>query len=455
MTNRQRHRIQILGMSPCASAFAVALAIAFALTLAAAPAQAQTYKVIYNFTGGADGAGPAAGLTIDKAGNLYGTTSSGGGSGLDYGTVFKLAPRGSGWVLTPLYSFAGGSDGEFPVARVAFGPNGSLYGTTPYGGESGCQFNLGCGVVFNLRPPAAACKTALCPWSKTNLYEFTGGSDGGNPGYGDLVFDQAGNLYGTTSLGGLGIGVVYELVPSGGGWTQNVLYSLGSGSGYGPEAGVLLDKAGNLYSTCLSGCGGSYGAVFELSPSGSGWTETALRVLQPLSDGAYPVGGLISDSAGNLYGTTSWAGPYYGGTVFELSPSNGSWTFTALYDFVCNNCVQNSTVRTNFSSGWNPQGIKSDRFAPSPGPQANLVMDAAGNLYGTTYQDGANRDGNVFKLTPSNGGWIYTSLHDFTCGSGNDGCSSGGTPVLDANGNLYGTAGGGAYGDGVIWEITP
>jgi uncharacterized repeat protein (TIGR03803 family) len=173
-----------------------------------------------------------------------------------------------------------------------------------------------------------------------------------------------------------------------------------------------------------------------------------------LSDGAYPVGGLISDSSGNLYGTTSWSGPNGGGTVFELSPSNGTWAFTTLYGFVCNNCFEHDAVVADSPAiGRSAKGIGIDRFAPSFGPQANLVMDAAGNLYGNTLEIGGG--GNVFKLTPSNGGWIYTDLHDFTCGSGNDGCASGGTPVLDANGNLYGTAGGGAYGDGVIWEITP
>ena len=165
------------------------------------PAQAQTFKVIYNFTGGQDGGAPGAGLTMDRAGNLYGTATGGGSSG--NGTVFKLSHKGSGkgsgWVLAPLYSFQGGNDGATPIARVIFGPDGSLYGTTTYGGIQGCRFGYDtCGTVFKLQPPPVACKTALCPWTETVLYRFTGGSDGGHPQNGDLLFDQSGTLYGTT-----------------------------------------------------------------------------------------------------------------------------------------------------------------------------------------------------------------------------------------------------------------
>jgi uncharacterized repeat protein (TIGR03803 family) len=169
----------VFASSPRKTLFAVALICALTV-IATKLAQAQTFKVIYTFTGGQDGGGPNAGLTMDRAGNLYGTASGGGAHG--YGTVFKLAPKGSGWIFTPLYSFQGGTDGANPIARVIFGPDGSLYGTTTDGGNSSCQRGPGCGTVFKLQPSPTACKTALCPWKETVVYRFTGGSDGANPG---------------------------------------------------------------------------------------------------------------------------------------------------------------------------------------------------------------------------------------------------------------------------------
>ncbi len=180
--------------------------VLFALLVLMSPsAQAQTYKVLYNFTGQQDGGAPYAGLTMDRAGNFYGTTQ-GGGKG--NGTVFKLASKGPGWIFTPLYSFQGSPDGAQPLARVIFGPDGSLYGTTSGGGA-------GYGTVFKLQPSPIACKTALCPWSETVLYRFTGGNDGGNPQNGDLLIDQSGTIYGTTLNGGAyGHGAVFSLTPS-------------------------------------------------------------------------------------------------------------------------------------------------------------------------------------------------------------------------------------------------
>ena len=219
----------------------LALAIVFVMTVVAThAAQAQTFTVLHNFTGGADEGTPIAGLTIDQAGNFYGTTF-----GLNWGTVFKLAHKNSSWVLTPLYSFSGGDDGASPFAGVTIGLNGILYGTTFEGGT------YGYGTVFDLKPSAAACRTALCPWTETVLCGFTGGSDGANPVFGDLVFDQAGNLYGTAEKGGAyGYGVVYELMPSNGGWTERVLYAFaGANDGAIPESALIFDKAGNLYGT--------------------------------------------------------------------------------------------------------------------------------------------------------------------------------------------------------------
>jgi len=410
-----------------------------ALTVARTqPTQAQTYKVIYNFTAGTGGCCPYAGVTMDRAGRLYGAADAGGGD--NAGTVFRLTQKGSGWVFSPLYSFQGGpNDGIGPNARVIFGPNGGLFGTTVVGGL-GCN-GEGCGTVFMLTPYPTACKTALCAWEETVLHRFTAGSDGAFPYFGDVVLDQAGSLYGTTAYGGggsgcggnNGCGTVYKLTPSNGGWTESVLYSFQGGSdGAFPYAGVIFDQAGNLYGTTAygggSGCAGNgCGTVFQLTSSGSGWVENTLYSFQGGNDGASPFGGLIFDQSGNLYGSTAYTSSFGvgGGTVFELSPSGSNWIHTVLY---------------SFSGG--------------AGPYDTLTIDA-GNLYGTTNRDGAYGYGSVFKLTHSGGGWTYTSLHDFTAGS--DGGYVYGGVILDSSGNLYGTTQyGGSGGDtGVVWEITP
>jgi len=410
-----------------AAVAALAMATVFALTVVLTQsAQAQTYKVLHNFTGGVDGWSPSAGVTLDAAGNLYGTTQYGGADG--EGNVFELKPGNGNWVLNNLVSF-NNYNGYEPYSGVVFGPDGALYGTTYEGGSRED------GVVYSLRPPATACKTSLCPWTATSLYTFTGGSgDGEYPGYGNLTFDQAGNLYGTTMYGGpLGQGTVFKLAPSNGGWTESVLHTFPSQQydGSVPYSGVIFDEAGNLYGTTYgggSGCGGyGCGTVYQLTPSGSGWKENILYTFQNGTDGANPWGGLIFDPSGNLYGTAAWGGSGNGGTVFELSPASGGWTFTLLYSF----------------SG---DGV-------FPGPEASLAMDYTGSLYGTTLRGGADDAGTVFKLAPSNGSWIYTSLHDFT---GNDGIALRSSVTWDASGNLYGTAGGGGtYGYGVVWEITP
>ena len=382
-------------------------------------AQSQTYQVIHRFQAG-DGAGPSAGLTVDAAGRLYGVTGAGGV--FNFGTVFKLVRSGSGWTLNTLYSFRGDNDGVNPVARVTFGPDGALYGTTLRGGGNGCN-GTGCGTVFKLKPPPSACKTAICPWNETILHAFA--LNDGNSPLGDLIFDVSGNIYGVTSQGGAPNygGVVYELTPSGGGWTESILYSFG-GSLLNPTAGVIFDKSGNLYGT-LGGYG--YGNVFQLTPSAGGWVENTLYGFQGGNDGGYPYG-LISDAAGNLYGVT-YLSSTGGGTVFELTPTNGAWTFSVLYSFAVG----------------------------SGGPVAPLTMDKAGNLYGTTYGDGAYGKGSIFKLTTGAGGWTYASLHDFT-GTNGDGAHPASNVSFDANGNLYGTASRGGNGQcdcGLVWEITP
>ena len=387
-------------------------------------AQAQTYTVLHNFTGGDNGGGPLAGVTLDAGGNLYGTTQAGGyteGGECSHGgcgTVYRLKHAGSGWTLSSLYSFHD-NDGNLPYARVVFGPDGTLFGTT---NEGGYQEN---GVVFNLRPPSTVCKSVLCPWTETVLHEFTGNSDGCLPYFGDLTFDAAGHLYGTTADCGEALGTVFELArqPSGG-WLESILYDVDrDGAGEYPFNSVIFDTQGNLYTTTEFSID-EYGTVIQMVNSPSGWTGTDLHVFSGGSDGGALYGGLVFDPAGNLYGNTFIGGEYNGGTVFELSPSNGGWVFNVIYNFT---------------------GL---------GPWASMVVDAAGNLYGTTTGSGAFGDGNVFKLSPSDDGWTYSSLHDFTGGS------DGGFPVsvvsFDANGNLYGTASqGGSNGKGVVWEITP
>jgi len=400
-------------------------------------AQAQTYTVLHNFTGGADGANPRAGVTLDQGGNLYGTTSAGGYTGgrctvgrlNGCGTVFKLGHTNSGWVLNPLYTFMGQyGDGASPFARVIFGPDGTLYGTTAFGGpaDSDC-FSVGCGTVFNLKPPATACKTALCPWRETVLYFFQLNLNlGGNPWLGDLLFDHSGNVYGTTWDSAQGDGEIFELLASSGGWTYNTLYQfpVGYRQGGDPNAGVISDGTGNLYGTAMVGPHYA-GIIYRLSPSGSGWSSQILYAFQGGSDGANPAGGLVFDQSGNLYGTTLSNGAGGGGTVYELSPSDSGWVLTTLHS-----------------------------FSGTDGSYAVLAMDASGNLYGTTFGDGAYGYGNVFKLTNSNGNWSYTSLYDFT--GGTDGGQPYGQVALDANGNLYGTASaGGTNGHGVVWEIMP
>lgn len=418
----------------------LALAIVFVVALIlifTQPAQAQTYKVLYNFTGGADGAFPFAGLTMDRAGNLYGTAAAGGQG--NSGTVFRFSRRGNGWALTPLYSFQGGNDGNYPWARVIFGPDGNLYGTTFQGGGTGCG-GYGCGTVFKLSVPP----TALGTWTETVVHRFSEDGNGTSP-TSEVVFDETSILYGTTSGGGAsgcgwpgpGCGVVYSLTPSSGGWTENVLWRFtGSGDGGVPWAGVTFDTAGNLYGTSIFGGAYGGGIVFQLSHSGSDWTENVLHDFQ-WNDGTAPFGGLTFDRVGNVYGTTARGGSQRGGTVFMLSPSDGAWTFSLLYS------LTGTDPNNELSGSW-----------------ASLTVDTAGNLYGTTVYDGAYGYGNVFKLTHSDGGWAYSSLHDFCSDAPvcSDGLIPRGSLVIDGVGNLYGTASGygtAGVGVGVIFEITP
>jgi uncharacterized repeat protein (TIGR03803 family) len=400
-------------------------------------AQAQTFHVIHNFTGGADGAFPLAGLTADGGGNLYGTAQGGGTApcyaGYGCGTAFRLKRSGADWVFDPLYEFQGGTnDGQHPSARMVFAPNGVLYGTTYGGGidnnTCGDGGDGGCGTIFKLTPPPTFCGSVLCPWDETVIYFFPGSPGAGVPSGGPLAIDQSGNLYGSSINGGCcDYGDDFELSPSGSGWNAALIDNHFPDGG--PMSGLTIDNAGNLYGSVESPYAG---AIYQLSSSGFGWQFNLIMNLNNIMNGGDgPQGSLIVDGAGNLYGTTLGGGGGNGGTVFELAA--GTWNFSLLYS-----------------------------LTGSEGPQESLAMDSAGNLYGTTYGDGAYNRGSVFKLSPSANGWIYTELYDFTGGS--DGSLPISNVVIDAQGNLYGTAsrGGtgtncyeGSSGCGVVWKITP
>lgn len=388
------------------------------LALLTAPMYAQTLSVLQSF-GGENGNLPSTPV-LDKAGNIYGSTQQGGpGEYGGYGNVYKLAHAGSGWVLENLYNFTARDDGAYPQGGPTFGPDGALYGTASGGGAGGR------GTVYKLQPPKSFCRSVSCPWNITVLYSFVGSAGGSDPN-GNVVFDAAGNIYGTTYYGGADeLGTVWELTNVGGTWTESVLYSFAGSDGSHPLSGVVVDAAGNVYGTTNSGGPNNWGEVYELTHSGSGWALQILHAFQNQDDGRSPYGGLAFDGAGNLYGSAGNNGQGFGGTIFQLSPSSGGgWAFNLVYSL-------------------------SGRM----GPEASLTIDAAGNVYGTTYMDGADEVGSVFKLSPSNGGWVYTDLHDFT--NGKDGEVPSAAVVLGANGNVFGTAYGGAFFDGVVFEITP
>jgi uncharacterized repeat protein (TIGR03803 family) len=284
-----------------------------------------TESVLYGFTRGQDGGSPYAGLIFDAVGNLYGTTWVGGfGCNAGCGVVFELTPNSDGsWTESVLHSFCSlknCADGGLPLAGLIFDQAGNLYGTTAWYGA------YGGGVVFRLtRNPDGS-------WTESVLHTFSRGSDGGNP-YAGVILDQVGNLYGTTEYGGfipnvggcteIGCGVVFRLTPnSNGGWKEKVLHQFTDGrDGGNPVAGLIFDQAGNLYGTTESGGGEfRYGVVFELAPnSNGGWKERLLWAFED-NPGALPDAGLVFDAAGNLYSTTIGDGTKTFGSVFEITP---------------------------------------------------------------------------------------------------------------------------------------
>jgi uncharacterized repeat protein (TIGR03803 family) len=385
---------------------------------------AQTYKVLHAFNpDNGDGYFPQAGVILDAQGNIYGTATKGGletcpGDGC--GIVFQLTPNPDGtWNENPIHEF-NGSDGDSPEPLI-FDTNGDLVGVTGDGGINNQ------GTIFKLTPNGG-------DWIETTLHRFTRGWDGvGNPGA-VLNIDPHGQIFGSTIQGGTyGHGVVFALVVPNLG--EIALYEFkGGADGDGPIGSLSFDADGNIYGATANGGTGSFGTVFKLTSNryGIGWKKTILYAFSN-QDRIQPSGGLIFDAAGNLYGTTAFGGARGAGAVYKLAPQpDGTWTPTLLYSFA-----------------GNPDGYT---------PFAELTWDSAGNLYGTTNGGGPHIFGTVYKLTPSPaGGWTETILYGFTGGS------DGGAPedgvVLDGAGNIYGTTPFGGlvprgYG-GVVFEITP
>jgi uncharacterized repeat protein (TIGR03803 family) len=424
---------------------AVAVIIAFA-TFCPGVGSAASYKILHSFNG-ADGTGPWGGVTFDQTGSLLGASASGGAgtgcSSYGCGVVFKLTQQLNGnWAATVLYSFERNRQhGAIPYGGLTIA-GGEVYGTTSRGGT------YDSGTVFKLVHGATG-------WVETILYNFgTHKHDGGEPTSG-VALDNAGNLYGTART------IAFELTPGTDGWEEAVLHRfVKQGDGGGVFAGVILDASGNLYGTTEGGgigcVGGGCGTVYEIERTANGWQERILHYFDNNGkDGVNPGWGtLFMDASGSLYGTTSGGGTNLCGangvaadleaaqslsgdigncgTVFELTKRpDGRWKETILY---------------NFQKG-----------ATGYSPNTGVVMDKAGNLYGTTdYGGDPSCDcGVIYKLAPdAKGKWTYTVLHTF--GVGNDGGVPEGNLVMDSKGNLYGgTVLGGTYGGGVVFELTP
>jgi len=378
-------------------------------------------------------------------------------------TVLLAASAAAEWHEKVLYSFQGGTDGSTPAGGVVFDKAGNLYGATTDGGSNNCPGIAQCGTVFQLQPPAKHGD----PWTENQLYIFKGknSNDGETPA-GGVIFDQAGNLYGTTAYGGsggcvllgttVGCGVVFQMSPpqtKGGDWTETVLYSFQGGKdGYVPQGNLTFDSAGNLYGVTLYGggygsCNSPYyqncGTVFELSPpkaKGGKWKEKVLYSFKSGTDGANPNGGLVFDTKGAIYGTTYAGGDQNCkadasvgcGTVFALQPpfkKGGAWAETPL-------------CRFDVADGANPA--------------AGVVFDQNGNLYGTTVFGPQNGFGLIFALEKPSGKsqtWTETILHRFS--DGPDGVNPMSNLTFDSSGNVCGTALGGSTHRGIVFRLKP
>ena len=431
----QNHRYLILFIS--------AIITIFGFLIAATSVSAATQEKVLASFDGTNGFIPIAGLVFDASGNLYGTTFSGGTNNL--GAVFEVVHgRGGEWTKRTLYNFCSATgcvDGTNPQGGLVVDKAGNLYGTAATGGGNGF------GAVFEL------VKGRHGKWKEKVLHNFNfDGADGYYP-LSSLIFDSAGNLDGTTEWGGAyNSGTVFSLTKvAGHGWTEQIMYSFNDNGedGYAPYASVIFDKAGNLYGTTAlggasgTGCGGQgCGTVFELTLGSNGnWIEAVLHsFMDDGKSGFKPWGGVVIDGSGNLYGTTNAGGPVSAGcgnggcgVVFELTPlGGGNWSEKVLHHF---------------------QDDGSDGY----GSVAGLALDAKGNLYGTTYYGGAYNDGIAFEVVPAKKRWIEKVLHTFDWSlTVKDGSSPGSGLIFDSSGNLYGTTeNGGDYDQGAVIEITP
>jgi uncharacterized repeat protein (TIGR03803 family) len=401
-------------------------AIACLAPVAGANAAGWTETVLTSFSG-TGGKTPLAGLIADATGNFYGTASAGGTA--NDGVIFEASPPATGktvWTNKVLHDFAG-TDGGQPSGPLIADAAGNFYGTTAIGGANGF------GTVFEISPPAPKTKT----WIFTTLYNFTGATDGAYP-RGGLIFDAAGDLYGTAAGGGAAnLGAVWELIaPTSGGtaWTQSTLYSFAlAPDGAVPQGGLLFDTAGNLYGTTEDGGAGLKGTVFRISPPAKGktaWTEKQLYAFTG-PDGVGPTSPLIADSAGDLYGTAEAGGTGFG-TVFELTPpavGKTSWTDATLFSFA---------------------------GTDGGGPVAGLVADTSGHFYGTNSGAFKGLAGSVFELSPPVSGgtvWTEAALTKFASATGTNPI---GGVVLDSAGNVYGTTSlGGKTNGGLVFKLVP
>jgi uncharacterized repeat protein (TIGR03803 family) len=381
-------------------------------------------RVLVSFNGTTDAGRPHVPVVMDAAGNLYGTAPERGPQGA--GAAFQLSPDGSGaWSESLLYSFGISSvNGAFPSSGVLLDAPGNLYGVTYQGGDSNV------GTVYELSPDGSG------GFTETVLYSFKNDNQDGAIPYGNLTMDSAGNLFGTTSAGGTSFsGTVYELKHQSTGWQETVLYSFKHDGldAHSPVTGLTFDAAGNLYGVTSTGGANTGGTVYQLAPQPSGeWIERVIHNFNATgTTGTNPVGRLTVDSAGNLYGTTYWGGLHSGGTFFEMKRKGGAWMERELYSF------SNDGI----------DGIH---------PHGGLVFDASGNLYGTTFEGGAAGKGTLFRLSPhKNGIWTETVLHNFRP-NGTDGTLPDSDLIMDAAGNLYGTTSlGGTSHGGTVFEFTP
>jgi uncharacterized repeat protein (TIGR03803 family) len=387
------------------------------------PARASSTRVVYSF-GGGDGVYLDTELVRDGSGNLYGTSVEGGD--FQSGNVFQLTPTRTGWTLNVLYSFTSGRDGGEPYKGVTLDGHGNLYGTTVTGGSGGCEG--GCGVVYKLTH-------AHGRWKESVIYSFTGRSDGSGPGS-PVVFDKQGNLFGTAPVGGAkALGTIYELRPKKDGtWKLQVVHTFtGGNDGAGGSAGRLLfDNQGNIYGVATSGGAYGSGTAYQLSPGQHGkWKLKTLYAFKGQPDAGFPYGGLIRDSAGNLYGTTYYDGKNDIGAVYELSPAGGKWKERVLHSF-----ADGSDGSESLST---------------------LVADAAGNLYGTTIKGGDSGCdcGTIFKVAVgAKGSRKVSVVHRFK--GAPDGAYLYAGLVSGSAGQFYGiTLQGGSANIGTIFKFVP